>query len=44
MARYLFGLPTPPGSLLPGTKMCGFIPLIVMVSIFVVVTIVVNLV
>ena len=44
MARYLFGLPTPPGSLVPGTKMGGFVPLIVMSSIFVVVTIVVNLV
>ena len=44
MARYLFGLPTPPGSLLPGTKMGGFVPFIVMSTIFVVVTIVVNLV
>ena len=42
--RYLFGLPTPPGSLVPGEKSGDFLPLIVMSSIFIVVTIVVNLV
>ena len=42
--RYLFGLATPPGALLPGSSLGGFLPLAVMSCLFIAVTIVVNVV
>ena len=42
--RYLFGLATPPGALLPGSSLGGLLPLTVMSCLFFVVTIVVNVV
>ena len=42
--RYLFGLATPPGSLLPGSTLGGLLPLAVMSCLFILVTIVVNVV
>ena len=40
--RYMFGLATPPGALLPGSSLGGLLPLAVMSCLFVLVTIVVN--
>ena len=42
--RYMFGLATPPGALLPGSSLGGFLPLAVMSCLFILVTIVVNVV
>ena len=42
--RYLFGLATPPGALLPGSSLGGLLPLAVMSCLFIAVTIVVNVV
>ena len=42
--RYLFGLATPPGALLPGSSLGGLLPLAVMSCLFILVTIVVNVV
>ena len=42
--RYMFGLATPPGALLPGSCFGGFLPLAVMACLFILVTIVVNVV
>ena len=40
--RYLFGLATPPGALLPGSSLGGLLPLAVMGCLFFVITLVVN--
>ena len=32
--RYLFGLPTPPGSLLPGERCRGLLPFILMMLVY----------
>ena len=42
--RYMFGLATPPGALLPGPSLGGFLPLAVMSCLFILLTIVVNVV
>ena len=42
--RYMFGLATPPGALLPGSSLGGFLPLVVMSCLLIAVTIVVNVV
>ena len=42
--RYMFGLATPPGALLPGSSLGGLLPLAVMACLFIAVTIVVNVV
>ena len=42
--RHMFGLATPPAALLPGSSLGGFLPLAVMSCLFILVTIVVNVV
>ena len=42
--RYLFGLPTPLGSLLPGEKSGGFLPLHVLGAVFIALSLVANFV
>ena len=42
--RYMFGLATPPGALLPGSSLGGLLPLAVMSCLFILLTIVVNVV
>ena len=40
--RYLFGLPTPPSSLLPGHRARGFLPLCLLALLFIIMAAVVN--